>query len=165
MEIEAEAMYNVKDQEALAKERTAEAEFVARQKEAAGLTKMSLAHGALSDVLVGGSSGLMQYMVLRNGTYQQLADANARAIHGLQPKINIWNTGAQDGSADPIAPIRNLFQCLPPMLSTITDRTGMTAPSWLARMPKQDAGNNLQVATKDMRADSVVSPMTKGDGH
>lgn len=74
--------------------------------------------------------------MLTNGTYERLADANARAIKGLEPKINVWNTGAQgDAAADPSAPIRNLFQSLPPLLSTIHDQTGMSPPAWLAQMP------------------------------
>jgi flotillin len=162
-EKEAEAMYFIKEHEALAKERTAEADYIARQKEAAGLMEMSKAYGALSEVL-GGPSGLMQYMMLQNGTYQELANANARAIHGLQPKIDVWNTGSQDGSADPTAPIRNLFQCLPPMLSTIADQTGMGPPSWLAQMAKDGGANNKQLAPKDQRQDSAVNPMWNGKG-
>ena len=38
---------------------------------------------------------------------------------------------------DATAPIRNLFQSLPPLLSTIHDQTGMAPPSWLAQMPPQ----------------------------
>jgi flotillin len=82
----------------------------------------------------------MQYLMLTNGTYERLADANAHAIKGLQPKINVWNTGASDGAPDSMAPIRNLFQSLPPLLSTIQDQTGMAPPSWLAQMP---AANGL----------------------
>jgi flotillin len=92
----------------------------------------------------------MQYLMLTNGTYEHLADANAKAIHGLQPKINVWNTGAQgDGSvADPTAPIRNLFQSLPPLLSTIHDQTGMSPPSWLAQMPQQQPNGENYDAKK-----------------
>jgi flotillin len=87
----------------------------------------------------------MQYLMLTNGTYERLADANAHAIKGLQPKINVWNTGAQgDGAADPTAPIRNLFQSLPPLLSTIHDQTGMSPPSWLAQMPANGAPNGAE---------------------
>jgi flotillin len=107
------------------------------------MTAMAKAYGEMANVLVG-PAGLvslhrpdldasytniapqMQYLMLTNGTYERLADANAHAIKGLQPKINVWNTGAQgDGAADPTAPIRNLFQSLPPLLSTIRDQTGM----------------------------------------
>lgn len=118
-------------------EREAQAHLITQQREAEGLSAMAKAYGEMATVL-GGPQGLMQWMMLSNGTYQQLAEANAKAIHGLQPKINVWNTGAQggDGAMDATAPIRNLFQSLPPLLSTIHDQTGMAPPSWLAQMPQ-----------------------------
>jgi flotillin len=122
-----------------AKERAAQAQLIAQQREAEGLSAMAKAYGDMAAVL-GGPQGLMQYLMLTNGTYEKLAHANGNAIKGLQPKINVWNTGSQggDGMADPSAPIRNLFQSLPPLLSTIHDQTGMAPPSWLAQMPQQD---------------------------
>jgi flotillin len=90
------------------------------------------------------TSNQMQYLMITNGTYERLADANAHAIKGLAPKINVWNTGAQgDSATDPTAPIRNLFQSLPPLLSTIHDQTGMQPPSWLAQMPANGANESF----------------------
>ncbi|KAH5041032.1 hypothetical protein HBI25_108730 [Parastagonospora nodorum] len=142
-EREAEANFLVTKRTAEAeyfrKERDAQAQLIAQQREAEGLSAMAKAYGDLATVL-GGPQGLMQYLMLTNGTYERLADANAHAIKGLQPKINVWNTGAQgDNAADPTAPIRNLFQSLPPLLSTIHDQTGMSPPSWLAQMPVDDS--------------------------
>jgi len=80
--------------------------------------------------------------MLQNGIYERMAEANAKAIQGLQPKISVWNTGAGVGAAtgaDSRAPVRNLFQTLPPMLSTIQDQTGMLPPGWLARMPQDQS--------------------------
>ena len=143
---EAEAMLLTKQNEAQAnyivREREAEAAYIARKKEAEGLTELAKAYGALANVM-GGPQGLMQFLMLQDKTYEKLADANARAIHGLQPKINVWTTGNQDGSgagggADSMAPIRNLFQSLPPLLSTIQDQTGMNPPAWLAQMPAKE---------------------------
>lgn len=137
----AEADYLVEKRKAEAeyfrKEREAHANLITQQREAEGLSAMAKAYSEMATVL-GGPQGLMQWMMLSNGTYQQLAEANAKAIHGLQPKINVWNTGAQgaDGAMDTTAPIRNLFQSLPPLLSTIHDQTGMAPPSWLAQMPQ-----------------------------
>ena len=131
-------------------EREAQAHLVTQQREAEGLSAMAKAYGEMATVL-GGPQGLMQWMMLSNGTYQQLAEANAKAIHGLQPKINVWNTGAQggDGAMDATAPIRNLFQSLPPLLSTIHDQTGMAPPSWLAQMPQNQ---NLDSKTMEKLA-------------
>jgi flotillin len=125
-ERDAEATYYTKAKEA-------EATFLAQKKEAEGLLEMAKAYGALANVM-GGPQGLMQYLMLQNNTFERLAEQNAKAIHGLQPKINVWNTGNQEG-VDSTAPIRNLFQSLPPLLSTISDQTGMQPPSWLAQMP------------------------------
>jgi len=120
----------------LAKQLEADAHFYSQKQEAQGLTEMAKAYGAMANVL-GGPQGLLQYMMLQNNTYERLANANAKAINGLQPKISVWNTGAQgDGVADPSAPIRNLFQTLPPLLSTINDQTGIQPPQWLVQMPK-----------------------------
>ncbi|KAF9696546.1 hypothetical protein EKO04_005481 [Ascochyta lentis] len=141
-EREAEASFFVEKRKAEAdyfrREREAQAHLITQQREAEGLSAMAKAYGEMATVL-GGPQGLMQWMMLSNGTYQQLANANAKAIQGLQPKINVWNTGAQGGeggAVDATAPIRNLFQSLPPLLSTIHDQTGMAPPAWLAQMPQ-----------------------------
>lgn len=114
----------------------AEAAFFAKRKEAEGVSEMAKAYGDLAAVL-GGPAGLLQYLYLQKGTYEALANANARAIQGLQPKISVWNTGADAATADASAPIRNLFQSLPPLLQTVQEQTGITPPNWLAQMPKQ----------------------------
>lgn len=122
----------------ITKQKEAEANFIVKQKEAAGIVETAKAYGELANVM-GGPQGLMQYLMLQNNTYEKLALANAKAINGLQPKINVWNTGAGgEGAPDAMAPVRNLFQTLPPLLSTIQDQTGMQPPAWLARMPQQN---------------------------
>ena len=96
---------------------------------------MAKAYQHLSSVL-GGPQGLLQYIMLQNNTHEKLAKANAQAINGLQPKITVWNTGENAGgsSADAMAPVRNLMQSLPPLLSTINEQTGIAPPGWLAKM-------------------------------
>ena len=81
--------------------------------------------------------------MLQDNTYEKLARANAAAIHGLQPKISVWNTGPTSSSPPSsssasdgiIAPIRNLFQSLGPRGRTGEDRTGVSPPGWVAQMP------------------------------
>jgi flotillin len=119
-----------------AKEKEAEAIFIAKKREAEGITEMAKAYGNLADVL-GGPQGLMQYLMLKEGTLEKLAEANGRAIHGLQPKINVWTTGNSDGSSDPLAPIQNLYRALPPLFAGIQDQTGMTPPNWMINMPSE----------------------------
>ena len=137
--------------------REAEAACYAKMKEAEGITAMARAYGELGNVL-GGPQGLLQYMMLQSGTYEKLAAQNASAIRGLQPKINVWNTGSADGAggaADASATIRNIFQNLPPLLQTVQEQTGISPPTWLAQMPGQQqqggqAGTDV-VSLKDKK--------------
>lgn len=65
-------------------------------------------------------------VMIEKGTYVELAKANAEAIQGLQPKISVWNTGAEagteggsGGNAAATSTMRNIYQMLPPLMSTI----------------------------------------------
>ncbi|KAF2664661.1 hypothetical protein BT63DRAFT_379104 [Microthyrium microscopicum] len=127
----------------------ADALYYAKKTQADGLMEMTKAYGQLSNVL-GGPSGLMHWMMLERGTYENMAAENAKAIHGLQPKINVWNTGSSDG-VDTTAPIRNLFQSLPPLLETIQQQTGITAPTWLANMPKAETEKDFALIQKPQK--------------
>jgi len=91
--IEAEARY-------LAAAKDAEALLIRQQKEAAGMSAMAGAYADLSRAF-GGPAGLIQYLMIEKGVYTQLAKANADAVRGLNPKMTIWNTGAQAGSEQP----------------------------------------------------------------
>lgn len=137
---EAEANLERSKLAAEAKILEADASYYAKKQQAAGLIEMSKAYGELAGVL-GGPSGLLHWMMLERGTYEKMAAENARAVNGMQPKINIWNTGNQEG-VDAAAPLRNLFQTLPPLLETIQQQTGMTPPAWLAGMAPADGTEN-----------------------
>ncbi|KAI9768818.1 MAG: hypothetical protein M1840_004632 [Geoglossum simile] len=144
---EAEAAYYRQTKEA-------EAAFYAKKKEAEGIAEMANAYGHLANVL-GGPEGILRYLMIKENVYVDLAKANGDGLNGLNPKINIWNTGAQ-GDADSTAPIRNLFQALPPLFSTINDQTGIQPPSWLMQMPQdqqqQLAKQYLANSGKDAKA-------------
>ena len=74
------------------------------------------------------------YLALENGLFVSLADKTADAVRGMQPKINVWNTGAGgEGGADAMAPLRNIFTSLPPMLDALGTQTNVQLPSWLPR--------------------------------
>ncbi|KAK4498138.1 hypothetical protein PRZ48_010794 [Zasmidium cellare] len=167
---EAEAMYLMKEREAEAnyvqRAREAEAAYVSRKREAEGLTEMAKAYGQLADVM-GGPQGLMQFLMLQQGTYERLAEQNAKAIHGLQPKINVWTTGGEGGGAEgAMAPIQNLFKSLPPLFSTIQDQTGMTPPSWMANMPGANGvdGEGKQQGGK-VNGEKKEMALMNGNGH
>jgi len=114
----------------------AEANLQKKIKEAEGIAAMADAYSKLGNAF-GGPSGLIQYLMIQNGTYVELAKANADAIQGLQPKISIWNTGAEAGSEpgqgggqSSTATMRNIYQMLPPLMTTINEQTGITLPEW-----------------------------------
>ena len=152
---EAEANYNVKMKDA-------DAAFYSKKKEAEGIAAVAAAYKDMASVM-GGPQGLLQYMMLQNGTYEKLARANAQAINGLQPKITVWNTGSQDGAAgvaDPMASVRNIFQTLPPLMSTINEQTGIAPPSWMMQMPNQAQLNGT--ADGGVQYQKPVVPKTNG---
>lgn len=115
-----------------AAQQTAEADAIKRIKEAEGITAMADAYSKMSHAF-GGPAGLLQYMMIEKGTYIELAKANAEGIRGLEPKISVWNTGSssgQGGSSDGTEAMRNVYQMLPPLMTTINEQTGITLPEW-----------------------------------
>lgn len=60
----------------------------------------------------------------------------AKALQGLNPKINIWSTGNGDNAGDAMAPLKNLFTSLPPMLDAVQSQTGMKMPNWMPQHPQ-----------------------------
>jgi len=137
----AEASYHQAQKTAEARfyQLTKEAEAAATSKklEAEAVGEMAKAYKELANAF-GGGEGLLRYLMIERGVYTELAKHNAEAIRGLNPRFNIWNTGpaSSGGSADPMAPIKNLFQGLPSMLAAVQDQTGITPPSWMLQMPK-----------------------------
>ena len=126
---------------------SAGATLAATLKQAEGLSAMAEAYASMGRAF-GGPQGLLQYLMIEKGTYVELARANAEAIRGLEPKISVWSTGASDGAGtgdaggrggaqDPTATLRNVYQMLPPLMTTINDQTGITLPEWqFGRMPE-----------------------------
>lgn len=118
--------------------KNADANLQKKLKEAEGTAAMAAAYAKMSQAF-GGPAGLLQYMMIEKGTYVELAKANAEAVRGMAPKITVWNTGADAGSdASPggaanqssIATMRNIYQMLPPLMTTINEQTGITLPEW-----------------------------------
>ncbi|OLN87332.1 Flotillin-like protein 2 [Colletotrichum chlorophyti] len=112
---------------------TAEADLITALKKAEGVAAMADAYGKMANAF-GGPAGLLQYLMIEKGTYVELAKANAQAIHGLQPKISVWNTGSQGGEGaggnSGVDTMRNVYQMLPPLMTTINEQTGITLPEW-----------------------------------
>lgn len=88
---------------------------------------------------------VLSYMMLNKGVYTELARENAKAIQDMKPKISIWTNGSgSEGASDPMSGIRNIFQALPPLLTTIQDQTGVNPPSWLAKMSSDTQTQTVQ---------------------
>jgi flotillin len=51
--------------------------------------------------------------------YTKLSDSNAKAIQGLEPKINYWVTGDNNNNKSDGGPIGQIFRNLPPLIDTI----------------------------------------------
>ncbi|KAG8408254.1 hypothetical protein J3459_018025 [Metarhizium acridum] len=140
-----------------AAQQSADASVIRQLKEAEGISAMADAYAKLAGAF-GGPAGLLQYMMIEKGTYVELAKANAEAIRGLQPKISVWNTGsnsaAGEAGGDPTSAMRNVYQMLPPLMTTINEQTGITLPEWQfgklnAGMQAMNQSNvNGQKATK-----------------
>ncbi|KAI1640887.1 hypothetical protein F4809DRAFT_356003 [Biscogniauxia mediterranea] len=137
--------------------KNAEANLQKKLKEAEGMAAMAEAYARMGEAL-GGPAGLLQYMMIEKGTYVELARANAAAVNGMQPKISVWNTGAEAGSGsgsstngagqDSAATMRNVYQLLPPLMSTIHEQTGITLPEWqFGRLPGNEVARRDQQGT------------------
>jgi flotillin len=74
----------------------ADTALYAKEKEANGINAVYQAQHEgflkLKDAF-GSDEMLMRFLMLEKGLFLELAQANASAIQGLNPKINIWNTG------------------------------------------------------------------------
>lgn len=135
--LEAQAMQEAKQHDAdassYATQKLAEADNFSKLKEAEGVAAMADAYAKMATAL-GGPAGLLQYLMIEKGTYVELARANAEAIRGLEPKISVWNTGSaaggSNGANDSAETMRNIYQMLPPLMTTINEQTGITLPEW-----------------------------------
>jgi len=113
----------------------AEAALYQKQKEAEGVVALYIAQAEGIQRLVssfgGDARALLSYTMLEKGVYERLAEANAKAIKEMNPKITVWtHDPAQSMSA-----IQNLGKGLIPMLDTIQDQTGYQLPSWVLAKP------------------------------
>lgn len=69
-------------------------------------------------------------LALQSGLFEKMATTTADAVRGMSPKIHVWNTGGS-GDGDGMAPLRNIFSSIPPMLDAVEGQTEFRAPEWL----------------------------------
>jgi flotillin len=109
----------------------ADAQLYQKQKEAEGIQATYTAQAEGLQRLVGSFGGdaraLLSYTMLEKGVFEKLAEANAKAIKDLNPKITVWT----HDPATSMSAIQNLGKGLIPMLDTIQDQTGYALPTWL----------------------------------
>lgn len=112
-------------------QKEAEAMVYSKLKEAEGIEAVYSAQAEglkkLVDSFGGNPQALISYTMMDKGIYEKLADSNAKAINGLNPKITVWTQDASKG----MDPIQNLAKSVIPMLSTIESQTDYKLPEWL----------------------------------
>lgn len=135
------AEINMKEAEGKAKalEIEAIAKLFAKQKEADGILAVYNAQSAGIEKLIesfgGNTDSLMRYIMLDKGMYEKLAQTNAAAIQGLNPKITIWSGMDSNGSGSYAKNIADVLKMVPPLVSTIHDQTGIKPPGWMVDIP------------------------------
>ncbi|KAL5706240.1 Flotillin-like protein 4 [Ranunculus cassubicifolius] len=125
--------------------KAAEGELYAKTKEAEGLLAAANAQGVYVKTLYDGFKGnyvaMRDYLMIRDGTYQDIAKTNATAVAGLKPNISVWTNGGGEaveggeGGHSALREIAGVYKMLPPLLQTVQQQTGMTPPNWLCNLP------------------------------
>lgn len=131
IEIEAKAQATAKRFEAeaafFAAEHEARGIAALREAEATGLRK--LFEGAGNDI-----DSLNRYMMVRDGTLQQLASEQAKGLQGLRPQVSIWQTGGAGESPGFLTKtMTEAFQSAMPLFDGIEKHTGMQFLSKIRR--------------------------------
>ncbi|KAI9143850.1 hypothetical protein BKA69DRAFT_52193 [Paraphysoderma sedebokerense] len=125
--VEAEKIKAIADARAYETAKATDMKQYEIEKQAEGLKKLYLAQAGGIKAIVdafGNPALALQFLMMEKGILQQLAQENAKAIQGLQPRITVWTTGGDAGATDPGKSVRDIFQTLPPLLGTIKDQTG-----------------------------------------
>lgn len=122
-------------------QKEAEAMVYSKLKEAEGVKALYAAQAEGIKQLVesfgGNPQALISYTMMDKGIYEKLADSNAKAIQGLNPKITVWTQDAAKG----MEPIQNLARSVIPMLDTIESQTNYKLPEWLIKKNTDDKTN------------------------
>lgn len=126
--VSAEAEVAEAEGKAKAMELLADAKFYQQSKEAEGIQVTYDARAAGLERLysaAGSDKDLVKYELgLDKELFKKLAEENAKAVQGLNPKINIWNTG--NSTADPMNPILNIVQSMAPMLNGLEGKIDLS---------------------------------------
>jgi len=129
IEIESDAKLYAAKQDSEAKKLKADAELYFQQKNAEGIQAIyeSQAKGLqqMLNSLNGDTSVLLKIRGIDTKLYETLAKEASNAVQGMQPKINIWNTGNQsDKSISNI--LSGIVSGIPPMLDALQSQTDIS---------------------------------------
>jgi flotillin len=107
----------------------ADAQFYAKQQEAAGIQAIYYAQSQGIDNLsksFNDNNSMMQYIMVKDKVYEHIADSNTKAMQGLQPNINIYSANQGDAqNAQNSNPISDIFKMsLPMMMSYLNQQVG-----------------------------------------
>jgi flotillin len=144
--IKAEAMVKEAEGQTTAIKLVADAKLYEEQKKAEGIKiNLEAQSDGLNKLLssTNNPNHALFYLAMNHGLYEKLAKENANAISGLQPKINIWNTG-NNGNTDPMSSIKNIFTGLAPMLDVMQQQTDLKIPEIISK-PKDSDKNETQI--------------------
>jgi flotillin len=113
-------------------QKAADAELYRKKREAEGMMVLAAAQGTYIKTLlkaVGGNYGaLRDYLMIKNGLFKDIAQMNAEAVTGLNPKISVWKTGdGGDGGAEggAMKEVASVYKALPPLFETVQNQTAM----------------------------------------
>lgn len=122
------------------RQQAAEGKLYAKKKEAEAIHALAQAQGYYLGTLLkqfnGNYGQLRDYIMLDKNVFQEIVKINAGAVNGLQPKISIWNNGAEatNSGVGGMKDIAGLYSMLPPLLKTVHEQTGMLPPAWLGTL-------------------------------
>eukprot|EP01083_Nonionella_stella_P172549 592555_1 len=119
-----------------AKERVADANYYAKEREAAGMKEiLSAQANGLGEIYEasGRNAQLAQFYLGSNSDlYVKLAEKNAEAIQGLNPNIQIWNTGANGNETnDVMLPFVSMIQKLNPLMNGLQEQAHWKFPDFI----------------------------------
>jgi flotillin len=106
----------------------ADAHLQAKLKEALGIKALRMAEAegltALVGAVGGDTDGLVKVLLTQRDMFPRLIEEQAKGLVGLNPKINIWNTGGSDNKSGVSGIINDFFRTGIPLFEQIKDQTG-----------------------------------------
>ncbi len=159
---EAEAQIKKAEADASATKIKAEAQFYAKSKEADGLKAVleasAMGLGKIYDISQANPELASFYLALEKGIFNHdglfsvIADKQAMAIKGLEPKINIWSTGQNSNSYSDV--ITDLAKSVPPIIDAIQQQTNIKLPNFFANDADKNENQTNKIENQSNKIDN-----------